>query len=252
MLNKKENAVVKKFTLIELLVVIGIIAVLAGLLTPAVLVAKTRARVLEAKTEANKIKIAIEQFKTDNNGLLPAPADSVEDTIIFNSDNVNPEDSSNKIELYTKNATKDEATSTTVSKKYDSKADYVEFFKKLAGFEVAPAPFDKVKNKRKKQYVTIKTIDPTKGLDEEENILGTFKDYWDSNFVILLDTNYDNKIYLKITDSKGSRNVTLQGSVFILSPGPNGKMNSGKNMFKINSALVKNYYLDKDTIKSFK
>jgi prepilin-type N-terminal cleavage/methylation domain-containing protein len=60
------------FTLIELLVVIAIIAVLAGLLIPAVGAARTKAQVARTRVEINGLVAAINQYKQDY-GVWPVP-----------------------------------------------------------------------------------------------------------------------------------------------------------------------------------
>jgi len=59
------------FTLIELLIVISIIAILAGLLFPALKKAKDVAQEVVCKSNQKQIATAIFEYTNDNNGYFP-------------------------------------------------------------------------------------------------------------------------------------------------------------------------------------
>src|SRR2546427_3430709 len=59
------------FTLIELLVVIAIIAILAGLLLPALARSKTKAQGIKCLANLNQLQLGWLMYPDDNGGLLP-------------------------------------------------------------------------------------------------------------------------------------------------------------------------------------
>jgi prepilin-type N-terminal cleavage/methylation domain-containing protein len=76
----------KAFTLLELLVVIGIIAILAGLLTPALKTAMQNGKMTSAMNNARQIGMALRMFANDNDGNYPQNTNSYGENINTSND----------------------------------------------------------------------------------------------------------------------------------------------------------------------
>lgn len=173
---RSSNRLVKGFTLVELLVVIGIIALLAAILLPAMNAAFTKAEKSQAQAEVRSILAAIQAYNNEY-GKLP---------VTVNMQGNNDNSAGN---LYSADISKN-------------------IIKALNGIHDAA----NVPNPRKIAF-----------LDSQGSATdGTFKDPWDNQYLIKVDTDYNNTITYT--------GATYSAVAIVVSYGPNGVLGGGDDI----------------------
>jgi len=155
------------FTLVELLVVIAIIAILAGMLLPAISRVKINGQRTRAKQEINDLVTAIKGYETDYSRLpIPPNVAAGNNDVTFGWYGGSVNTSNNMI----------------VAILMDAEA---------YGSGAATPNKDHVLNPQRHHYLNAKSVtstaDPGVGTD------GVYRDPWGNPYIISLDLNYDDK-----------------------------------------------------------
>lgn len=227
---KKQN-----FTLVELLVVIGIIVLLAGLMIPAVISSKNKGMITQAKADMNAIKMALLGVERDYKTIFKPDSSGDYSFYKFTSSSSG---SSKKVSQLSSGLPtgKKQLVLGGSGNKFSGKevsnmvdAYYGMITELSVPKEIHAKGVDKINiNKR-----LIKFLDPRSDfvLGEDATM---WQDPWGNAYVVMIDSDYDGKIYIPLQDDKVKKddikNLTsdkkcleLSGKVFLYSLGPNGE-----------------------------
>ena len=188
----------RNFTLVELLVVIGILAILASLIIPAVIGAKQQGRITQARADMSSLRTAFESMAKDYNGRM-AKGNELGGKTFTKKTGDNPDYA--YIEVG------------------DGKADYCCAIAELADPANTKDSYSVSLNKRKIKYLDPRPeYDPAKSPTDSDNQEHTWLDPWGNPYMMRIDVGASETI----PDPSNSGKY-LSGRIILWSLGPDGE-----------------------------
>ena len=201
------------FTLVELLVVVGIIAILAGLLTPAVIGAQQQGRITQAKSDMATILLALKGMDgTYGKMLAKSGSDYKIGDESWDTDKVGTE---------VKNV------------KLDGPASKAKYYAFIA--ELSDPGNDKIKshlsvNKRRMKFLDPRPeYNPAADYNADANTPHLWLDPWGNPYVVLVNVDYTDEIVDPTDTSK-----RVSGKAIAYSYGPDGEGKIGTPADSVN------------------
>ena len=173
----------KSFTLVEILVVVAVLAILMGLLFPALGVIREKASYRQSQTEAKSIQMAIKSFKTEYHYLPDSTTGN--DVVYYGA-----------VAKGTTTTT-DKTCAAVFTEDGSLQSDYIDLFSVLCYLKPTGAisSTDSADaGLRNLNPRGIKFLEPSKKYSRSEDTAKGYRDPWGRPYVIFLDTNYDGQI----------------------------------------------------------
>lgn len=197
------------FTLVELLVVIGIIAILAGLVIPAVIRAQQQGRITQAKSDMANILLALKGVESTYNKMVNGNSFSSHSAEAY------PSSGAECIRL----GGSDASDTAAENQAYDS------FIAELTVPQSLTATNLNI-NKRKIKFLDPNPkFNPNLAYNHADNLPYLWRDPWGKRYIIIINTALNDEI-----PNPADTSQSLAARAVVYSRGPNGANNDAKNI----------------------
>ena len=218
----------KYFTLVELLVVAGIIALLAGLILPAVIGGAQQGRITQAKSDMNAIQMAFSQMDQTYHRILKKESDGKIKAL------------DKELKLVTSSSdgtlgTTAFAIAGTKGNKHDGGASSVTldtneqnaYDALIAELTTTGGSSPYSQNLRKIKFLEPnKNFDPSKAYTDDANLPLMWRDPWGNRYTVMVNMDGTDRLIKPDAPSSGKY---IMAKTAVYSRGPNGEDNQGRN-----------------------
>ena len=225
----------KYFTLVELLVVAGIIALLAGLILPAVIGGAQQGRITQAKSDMNAIQMALAQMDQTYQRILKLESGGTSAKFLKPSDAIDCVEKSADTDLKTDIKTtkfivlgKEGNKHDLLSGTHKFSSDHEKAYNALIAELTNTGGTGSYKhNIRKIKFLEPnKNFNPAKDYDDPVNLPYLWRDPWGNPYTIMINIDGTDRVVKPDVPSSGKY---IMGKTAVYSRGPNGDDNQGKN-----------------------